>query len=644
MSYFSIRARLIFLAVLLLAILFATIVLLTRELAHDSEALSDEARLVTVVRNANNANKDSGDLKYWLTDFAQSLAPDSQQKAQAAKAQLDLDLKGIALVEPENVATIRRDLNELWGVVERAAEAYYSRDDSAAGKALMSNAQSHVLSINNEIEEIVGKVEQLALSRRDASILGAQRAADLSIVAGIIAFGLALGFTALIVRSINAPLHRLELSINAITNGRLEVAIPNAGRDEIGGMTRALTMLRDSLIESHRLEQERRRAEADARRAQTRLGEAIEAISEGFACYDADDRLIICNSRFRELYAGAGLEIKPGIQYETILRTAVEMGLLPVSPESREAWIAERRDRHRIPKSTFEQQRADGTWLKISERHTEDGGIAAVFTDITELKDTESELRQLVDRLAEAREVADKANRTKSAFLANMSHELRTPLNAILGYTELILDDIYGQAPDKMRSVLERIQFSGKHLLGLINDVLDMSKIEAGQLALSLSDYSIQDMVQGVYVAVEPLAESKKLAFTLDVPHDLPPARGDERRLSQVLLNLVGNAIKFTDTGEVAVTAAGANSAYTVSVRDTGPGIAAGDQTKIFEEFQQADNSQTRTKGGTGLGLAIAKRIVEMHGGRLWVESKLGKGSTFSFTVPLRVERGAGPT
>jgi signal transduction histidine kinase len=149
-------------------------------------------------------------------------------------------------------------------------------------------------------------------------------------------------------------------------------------------------------------------------------------------------------------------------------------------------------------------------------------------------------------------------------------------------------------------------------------------------------------VVHGVYSAVEPLANSKKLAFKIDVPANLPPARGDDRRLTQVLLNLVGNAIKFTDTGEIAVKAAASNGAYTISVRDTGPGIAEADQVKIFDEFQQADSTQTKAKGGTGLGLSIAKRIIEMHGGTLWVESSLGAGSTFSFTVPLRVEHQAG--
>jgi signal transduction histidine kinase len=234
------------------------------------------------------------------------------------------------------------------------------------------------------------------------------------------------------------------------------------------------------------------------------------------------------------------------------------------------------------------------------------------------------------------------ASQHKSQFLANMSHELRTPLNAILGYTELILDSIYGEMPREAHEVLERVQSNGKHLLGLINDVLDLSKIEAGQLTLSLDDYSIKDVVHNVFAVVEPLATEKNLALKIELPNDLPTAHGDERRLTQVLLNIVGNAIKFTDSGEVAIKAAARNGAYTLSVRDTGPGIDLGDQTKIFDEFQQADNSTTKTKGGTGLGLSIARRIVAMHGGRIWVESEVGAGSTFFLEVPIDVEQQVG--
>jgi signal transduction histidine kinase len=246
---------------------------------------------------------------------------------------------------------------------------------------------------------------------------------------------------------------------------------------------------------------------------------------------------------------------------------------------------------------------------------------------------------RLFDEIQDTSRQLEEASQHKSQFLANMSHELRTPLNAILGYTELMTDGAYGEPSEKMLDVLKRLEANGRHLLGLINDVLDLSKIEAGQLVLELSDYCIQDIAQTVRGTLKPLAADKKLAFKVEMAAELPPGHGDGRRLTQVLINLVGNAIKFTDAGEVAIKAEANNGSFHVSVRDTGPGISAADQTKLFQEFQQADNAITRKKGGTGLGLAISKRIIEMHGGRIWVESQPGQGSTFTFTLPVIVER-----
>jgi signal transduction histidine kinase len=246
---------------------------------------------------------------------------------------------------------------------------------------------------------------------------------------------------------------------------------------------------------------------------------------------------------------------------------------------------------------------------------------------------------RLFDEIQDKSRQLEEASQHKSQFLANMSHELRTPLNAILGYTELMADGAYGEPSEKMLGILKRLEANGRHLLGLINDVLDLSKIEAGQLVLELSDYSVQDIAQTVRSTLEPLAADKKLAFKLELAPELPAGHGDGRRLTQVLINLVGNAIKFTDAGEVAIKAEANNGSFYVSVRDTGPGISAADQTKLFQEFQQADNAITKKKGGTGLGLAISKRIIEMHGGKIWVESQPGRGSTFAFTFPVIVER-----
>ncbi len=229
------------------------------------------------------------------------------------------------------------------------------------------------------------------------------------------------------------------------------------------------------------------------------------------------------------------------------------------------------------------------------------------------------------------------ASQHKSQFLANMSHELRTPLNAVLGYTELIVDGIYGEVPEKALTVLARVQANGKHLLGLINDVLDLSKIEAGQLELTLEDYTVPTVVQSVVAATESLARAKNLELRTALAEGLPSGRGDERRLAQVLLNLVGNAIKFTDTGFVEIAARQKGERFLIDVRDSGPGIAPEDQQRIFEEFQQVDSSNTRKKGGTGLGLAISRRIVQMHGGTISIVSALGAGSTFTIAIPIQV-------
>ena len=282
-----------------------------------------------------------------------------------------------------------------------------------------------------------------------------------------------------------------------------------------------------------------------------------------------------------------------------------------------------------------EWRRADGRVIQYEVVPLPDGGRLLTYFDLTHLKKVENELRTRTTEL-------EIASRHKSQFLANMSHELRTPLNAILGYTELILDNIYGDTSEKMHTVLERVQANGKHLLGLINDVLDLSKIEAGQLTLSLASYSMKDVVASVLSVAEPLANEKKLALKTEVPAGLPAGLGDERRIAQVLLNLVGNAIKFTNSGEVAISASASNGSFKVAVKDTGPGITAADQDRIFGEFQQANSSATRKKGGTGLGLSISRRIVEMHGGRLSVESAPGHGSTFFFTLPIAVEQQAG--
>jgi signal transduction histidine kinase len=269
-------------------------------------------------------------------------------------------------------------------------------------------------------------------------------------------------------------------------------------------------------------------------------------------------------------------------------------------------------------------------------RRDEIGGMARaveVFAAVS------SELRKRELLLVESRAAAEVASQHKSQFLANMSHELRTPLNAILGYTELILDGIYGDPSPEIQDVLKRVESNGRSLLRLINDVLDLSKIEAGQLSLSVGEYALDEVIRTVAASLESLATEKGLSLTVAIPTHMPRILGDEQRVAQVLFNLVGNAIKFTEAGQVAIRAEVSPAQVAVHVCDTGPGVEVSDQAKIFEEFQQVDNSSTRTKGGSGLGLAISKRLVQMHGGTIWLTSQLGEGSTFSFTLPLAPEQ-----
>jgi signal transduction histidine kinase len=248
------------------------------------------------------------------------------------------------------------------------------------------------------------------------------------------------------------------------------------------------------------------------------------------------------------------------------------------------------------------------------------------------------EVQARTSELAKTVEHLEVASQHKSQFVANMSHELRTPLAAILGYAELMQEGFYEPLGQKSVDALTRIRSNGKHLLGLINTVLDIAKIESGQFTLNMAEYAIESVVETVRSATESLAQNKKLVLSTDVAKSLPFGLGDEQRLTQVLLNLVGNAIKFTDKGEVRVSAKAVNGHFALSVTDTGPGIPQEHQGRIFEHFHQVDSSITKSKGGTGLGLAIAKEIVEMHGGRIWVESTLGKGSIFQMELPIRAE------
>ena len=533
---------------------------------------------------------------------------------------------------PDLSASERKSMQELlsqWQICKEHAKDTIDVGESDAAMATMMLGQTDETfkAVDATFQNLSNAISETARGLSNRLYSDAEVNKNLVILVTIIGF-LISGVVAIIVgQSIVRPIEAVTDAMQRLSAGEIDVEVGHGHRrDEIGRMVEAIEVFRKNIIDRHAMEQT--------------LTEAIEAISEGFVLYDADDRIAVCNTRYREMFSYGRETSMVGTPFQTIVANAV--GLIEDAQSDPQRWIAERVAAHRNPGAPHLQHRSDGRWIRVSERRTAPGGVVATYGDITELKHREAELDNLVHEIAVARDAAETANRAKSQFLANMSPELRTPLNAILGYTELMAEGTYGELCEEMLEVLKRLETNGRHLLGLINDVLDLSKIEAGQLVLELSDYCIQDIAQTVRSTLEPLAADKKLAFKVEVPAELPPGRGDGRRLTQVLINLVGNAIKFTDAGEVAIKTEANNGSFYVTVRDTGPGISAADQAKLFQEFQQADNAIARKKGGTGLGLAISKRIIEMHGGRIWVESQPGHGSTFVFTLPVTVERQVG--
>jgi signal transduction histidine kinase len=250
--------------------------------------------------------------------------------------------------------------------------------------------------------------------------------------------------------------------------------------------------------------------------------------------------------------------------------------------------------------------------------------LGALGANVNRMND---ELRRLYTEL-------EAASQHKSEFLANMSHELRTPLNAVIGFSQVLRDEMVGSVNEKQAEYLDDITSSGNHLLSLINDVLDLSKVEAGQVELEVHPFSLREALERGVVMVRERATEDGVRVELAADPEVDPVNGDERRIKQVIFNLLSNAVKFTPAGgEVDVSATRVNGEVRVSVADTGPGIAPEDRDRIFEEFQQSE-AGVGHRDGTGLGLALSKRFVELHGGRIWLESELGQGSTFTFALP----------
>ncbi|WP_420336130.1 PAS domain S-box protein [Roseibium sp.] len=507
---------------------------------------------------------------------------------------------------------------------------------------------------------------------------------------------------------------------------------------------------------------DRKAAAAKVKQAETRLVDAIESLPDGFVLYDADDRLVLCNSKYREFYSSSADLIQPGAKFEEIIRKGAMRGQYQVADDILEDWVAMRMERHQNPGAPMEQHLDDGRWLRVIESRTSEGGMVGFRVDITELKNREAELRrnedllrnvvdasfdgvivmngdgvvldfspaaedvfgwtaaELIGRkmsdyiipdqhrkahddglarflitgegpvlgkrieieglhrdgheiivelairhtkgaegplflgyvrditerkaadaaLRDAKEKAEAANEAKAKFLAMMSHEIRTPMNGVLGILSLLRDtDLDPAQADYLKTARE----SGRSLLELINDILDFSKLEAGRMELDPAPFRLKTVVKSVVDLFKPIAQDKGLQLSMQYPSELPHnVVGDSGRLRQVVLNLVSNAIKFTEIGFVEISVDIAKDdpvepTFRFSVRDSGIGIPEDKHEALFGDFVTVDTSYTKKQGGTGLGLAICRQIAHLMGGEVYVQSEEDVGSTFEFVVPIRL-------
>jgi two-component system cell cycle sensor histidine kinase PleC len=388
--------------------------------------------------------------------------------------------------------------------------------------------------------------------------------------------------------------------------------------------------------------------------ADLRLRDAIETIPEAFVLWDASNRMVLCNSHFQRLHKLPDSAVIPGTSYETV----IEVGSMPhVRTRLQETQA-------RAPGArTFEAQLDDGSWLHISERRTKDGGYVSVGTDITRIKEHEQklvendlrlratvsdlrrsqsaleqqavELADLAEKYSQEKSRAEEANQTKSRFLANMSHELRTPLNAIIGFSEIMESGMFGAlGSEKYREYCHDILTSGHYLLEVINDILDMSKIEAGRVKLDMEPLDLSRTLAESLRVVSGRAHDKNLRLDADIETTIPVV-ADRRAAKQIVVNLLSNAVKFTpDGGKVIVRSQLLEERIVLLIADTGIGIAPQSLKRLGRPFEQVESQLTKTYHGSGLGLAIARSLTHLHGGSMKLRSRLGAGTVVRVSLP----------
>ncbi len=435
-----------------------------------------------------------------------------------------------------------------------------------------------------------------------------------SAAVAVLALLLAAAITFLLARRIVRPLALAARAADRIAGGELDTVIPRGGGDETGILLNTLSAMRDNIRAMMAREREQRRS------AQSRLADALESSHEGMVLVDADGRVVVANSQMAEFFPALAAVIRPAADFAMIAPAMRGHLLRPdAAPD-----LAE------IQANGSELQLADGRWIRVSRSSTRDGGGFFFFTDFTEVKERERRYR-------EAQRQAEAASRAKSSFLANMSHELRTPLNAIIGFSEIMMRETMGPVGNPHYvSYLGDILQSGRHLLTVINGVLDLAKSESGTMPLHRESVNIAAILAECATMMRDQCARGGIGLGIAAADGLPPLSGDPAKLRQIFLNLLSNAVKFTDPGgTVSVRADSRGDAVAIEVRDTGIGMSAADIPLALSPFGQIDSRLARRYDGTGLGLPLAKELTERHGGTLAIESEPGKGTVIRVTLPI---------
>jgi signal transduction histidine kinase/HAMP domain-containing protein len=445
---------------------------------------------------------------------------------------------------------------------------------------------------------------------------------DRPVIAGIAIGGAAVLFLLAFAwlyadRHLASRLVALSRSMLAIAAGDLRTPLPDAsGKDEIAAMAKALSVFRDTAVEIE---------EQNLRERQV----VLDTINYGVLILDPEFRVRMFNRAFRDLWSVPKEVLRARASIDTVLEALRSSGLHGVPVEQWQRYVERRLAEIQAANAPPQEwHRPDGRILQYEIVALPDGGRMLTYFDLTELKQVESELRT-------AKEQAELASRAKSDFLASMSHELRTPLNAIIGISEMLKEDAEINGATHLEEPLGRVLRAGRLLLQLINEVLDLAKIEAGKLELQPEEVELRSLLDDVLDTAIPLAEKHANLLRLEAKSDLGRATLDPMRLRQVLLNLLSNACKFTENGEVTLFAEREGSQVELRVCDTGIGIDADQLPQLFQEFHQAGVAKHRKYGGTGLGLAISKRLIGLMGGEIGVASEKGKGSEFKVRLPV---------